>query len=178
MQMLSTRYGVRRAGLTIPALEIGLLLLSPRVLHRLHMGCAGAMAAFAADGQFEEGGAIELSVASCHRVGPAAVAKNTSRCDGPVEAKIRELITGRRRPAVRLAIEGERRLKEMVVLLKDSPEAIHPGADDPFDSAGRLEGRFAVGPHSCFALVEISLLCVDFKAPVEPLVLNEAKVSV
>src|SRR5580658_10160172 len=127
-----------------------------------------AMTTFAADGQFREGGAFKLSVASGHRVGPAAVAKDASRHDGPVEAQIGELISRRGPPALGPDIKRERRLKEIAVLLQDSPEAIHSGADDPFDLVGRLEGLLAVGPDARFALVEISVFDVYLKAPVEP----------
>src|SRR5580658_7974713 len=72
-----------RTGITFSWLGAGLL-------HRLHMGCAGAMAVFAADSQFGEGRTFELSDASRHRVGPTAVAKDASRRDRPVEAQICE----------------------------------------------------------------------------------------
>src|ERR1700722_3364623 len=126
------------------------------------------MAILATDGQFQEGWFAETAVSLDHRLGLAAVTRDTAGKNGTVESVVAKFESGRESPTVNFRIKGKRRLEKEIVGLDDGAAAICPRADKPLYLAGLAEHFVSVRSGFVFALVEVAVSHIGLEMTIEP----------
>lgn len=149
---------------------VGVNALRVGSVHRHHMRGAWAMTSLAADCQFRKRLTLKSPVGIGNRSWASAVAGDAAREDRSIEAKIRKLVSRRRRPTLGFGIERKGCLKEVFVPLDESPESIQACADYPFDWSSFSKAFSSIGGGTRFTFVQHAVSGIDFKLPTKLLV--------
>src|SRR5580658_2237438 len=138
--------------------------------HFAHVRFSRTVAVFAADGQFTKWRIHKSPIAAQHCLRPTAVAGNTTGENRATETVVAELISGRESPALRFRIKGKRRFKKIVAALYERAEPIGTRSNDPIHRVRLSEHFLAVLAHFKFALEKFSILNMNTKMAMQPVV--------